>query len=384
MKILMATCGGFVRQMESWSERLLAKELVKFGYEVSAITTTSVMKIFPDAKKHEFIDNIEVFRYNPYYPRAMFHAIKNDYDMIHTHFPGYMSGNSSWVTLSKKFKDVKIVHTVHGLYHDPFIIKNVDDPFSNPINYGGMQKSLRPWKSGNWFCHVPIFGADMVLPQSRFESEELKKFGVPEEKMRIVPTSGIDLEKYKNLPKKGSFQKKYSIEKDYVLFVGQPIKRKGPEYLAQAMKIIQKKYDMTLVFVGYKRDRELEDLCKDIDVMFTGFLSEADKIAAYCDASVFCLPTLYEGFGLIFLEAMASGCPIITTNTPGISELIQHRKHALLVRPKNSADLAEAIKSILNNTSLRSKLVLNASRRVKDYSWPKVAKEIETIYENVK
>jgi len=87
MKILMATCGGFVRQMESWSERLLAKELVKFGHEVSAITTTSVMKIFPDAKKHEFIDNIEVFRYNPYYPRAMFHAIKNDYDMIHTHFP---------------------------------------------------------------------------------------------------------------------------------------------------------------------------------------------------------------------------------------------------------------------------------------------------------
>ncbi len=376
MKILMTTCGGFVKEMESWSERLLARELVKRGHEVEALTSKSVKKAFPDAKNKEIIDNVKVRRYNPLVPSSLIHMLKNNYDIIHAHFPGYMAPISSWACIQKKIKNTALVHTVHGIYHDPYLVKD-EDP-SLGINYKNIQRTFVPWKAGNWFCHLPLFASDIVLPQNSYEFNELSKLGVPKEKMIIAPTSGIDMAKYQKLPKKGSFTDKYEINKKFVLFAGQPAKRKGPEYLIRAMKNI----DAQLVFIGYREDKELKKLCKElsVDARFPGFVSEQDKISAFVDASVYCLPTVYEGFGLTYLEAMACGTPIVTTNVAGVPELVENGKNGLLVAPKNEKQLTAAINKIIGNKKIAEEIGKNNRKKAAQYDWKLVAEKMEKVY----
>jgi glycosyltransferase involved in cell wall biosynthesis len=283
-----------------------------------------------------------------------------------------MSAMSSWAALGKK---CPMVHSVHGLYHDPYLVKDVNDPFGAKIRYDNMQQTFG-FKLKNWFCHLPIFRADMILPQNRFEFDELVKFGISKEKMKIVPTSGIKLDNWK---KKGSFRDKYNINGKMILFVGQPIRRKGPEYLIKAMLDIVKVHpDIRLVFVGYRRNERIERLCERIrnNVIFVGFLEEQDKINAYFDADVFCLPTLYEGFGLVYLEAMAAKTPIVTTDTPGIAELVEDGQ-GVLVKPKDSTTLANAVVDVLTS---RKRWDFS---KVKNYDWSKIAKKIEGVYEDV-
>lgn len=378
MKILITTCGGFVKEMESWSERCLARELTNLGYEVEAITSSSVMKAFGSAKKHEIIDGINVRRFHPLLPSSLIFMLKHKWDLIHTHFPGYMAPISSWAVIRKIIKNIPIVHTVHGIYHDPFIIEDEEDPFKSPIDYSAMKQRFDIFNIKNWFAHLPIFNADIVLPQNSFEFNELKKFGVEEERMRIVPCSGILYENYRI--KRYDFKERHNIKDKMILFVGQFRKRKGVEYLLNAFKNILEYYPhTTLVLIGYTKNHYLKMHTKNLkNILVFGYLNEDDKIAAYQSADVFCLPTLYEGFGLVFLEAMACNTPIVTTNIAGISELVEHGKDGILVKPKNTRAITNAVLKIFEG-----KYGLNSHKKASEYDWKKVVQNISKIYEEL-
>ena len=384
MKILMTTCGGVVRDVKWW-EYLISREFIKRGHDVTVLTSTSVMKVFPSAKREEVIDGINVKRFHPLSPAALKWMLRNDFDVIDTDFPGYIAPLSSWAAIRKRMKDIPMVQAVHGLYHDPYLVEDVEDPFSKPIKYDNMQREFSVTKAANWFCHLPIFTADRVFALNKFEKQELIKFGVLEEKIDVVP-NGIDLKQYNKKTK--DFKKKMDIGGEMILFVGQPIRRKGPEYLLASMPYVLKEFpDATLVFIGYKRNESLESIYKELNlgdsVRFLGFVSEDDKVAAFRSCDVFCMPSNYEGLGIVYLESMACGVPIVTTNTPGIADLVEPRKNGLLVPPKNPKKIAQAIIEILSDRNLGKRMRRNNTKKVKNFSVGNVAKKTLAIYEEI-
>ena len=385
----MTTCGGFVKGLKGWPEYGLAKELIKMGHEVVGLTSINLMKKM-NARREEIIDGIKVKRFNPLLPGSFFWMVKQKFDLVHAHFPGYMAPISSYAALLKKIENkYPLVHTIHGIYHDPFLVDDIENPFSKRIKYENMQKTfpLNPLRLPNWFAHLPIFEADKIFALTKFERKEVHKYGVDLNKIEVIP-NGIDLTAYRDLPNKSYFRKKYRINEHIILFVGQPRGRKGPEYLIMAMpKILRVYSDAKLIFVGYRRNPELESLVKRMkiekNVKFLGFLSEKDKIAAYRSADVFCLPTNYEGFGIVYIEAMACGTPIVTTKTPGINEIVVPNRNGLLVPPRNPDKIAAAIIKIFDSKNLQRKFSRNNIKDVKKYDWPIVAKKVEKKYEEL-
>ena len=385
MKILLTTCGGVVRGIKGWTEYAMAKKLVERGHDVTVLTSSSVMKLHA-AKKTETIDGIYVKRFNPYLPTSLCYMLRGDWDVVNAHFMGFMASISSYAILRKKIKNIPVVHNVMGLYHDPYIVESVDDPLKYKIKYENMQRSFptNPLRIKNWFSHLPIYNSEIVGGLTRWEMNEIRKFGIPNERIRHMPIC-VDLGLFRG--KRKNFKEKHDIDGKMILFVGQPIPRKGPEYLIKAMANVIRKYpDAKCVFVGYKSSPEIEKMCKSLNieknVIFIGFLNEEEKIDAYRSADVFVLPTLYEGFGIVFIEAMASGCPIVTTNVAGVPEIVENIKNGILTRPRNSDDIATGIIKILDSKALARKISKNNTKKAKLYDWNKLVKLYESCFED--
>jgi len=379
MKILSTTAGGVVKNVD-WIEHGLCKELVIFGHDVDSYSSISVKKVFPQAKKEEKIDGINVKRFNPISPFSLIEMLKGDWDIIHANHLGYLAPISSFAAIRKKIKTIPMVFTVHGLYHDPFIVKDIQDPFSKPINYKIAKSFLL--NPADWFTHLPLYTADKVTALTEWEKNEIKKLGIPEEKITVIP-NGINIDKFSK-----SFREKYNIEGPMILFIGQPIRRKGLEYLIGAMpEIINEFEDLKCVFVGYRKNDKLEELCDKLNiksnVIFLGFLSEKEKVEALTAADIFVFPTLYEGFGTVVVEAMAAGCPVVTTDVAGNSEIVKNNRNGILVKPKSSEEICKAVIKLLENNGIRKKMGNVNKNEAKKYSWSNVALQFEAIFEEV-
>lgn len=378
MKILMTSSGGVIRGLNT-PEYGLARELVRKGYDVTVASSASVMKKH-DALVQEDIEGIKVRRFNPVLPSSLLYMLKNDFDLIHMHHLGYMAPISSYAALRRKIVKVPTVFTIHGLYHDPYLVEDTEDPFGGPIKTRIQGTfSIAPWRLADWLVHLPL-QADRITALTQWEKKEVSKLGISGGKIDVIP-NGIVLEKYakrKSRPKDGKT----------LLFVGQPARRKGWQYFIEAMpRILKEIPDAKAVFIGYRKNDELEAMCRrhgiENSVRFLGFLPEDRKIQALQSSDVFVLPTLYEGFGQVFLEAMASGLPIVTTDVAGNKEIVEDRKNGILVKPKSSAEVADAAVNLLTNRNLRAKMKSNNLRKARNYDWKKVAKMFIKTYESV-
>ena len=104
-------------------------------------------------------------------------------------------------------------------------------------------------------------------------------------------------------------------------------------------------------------------------------------MAVYNLASLYCLPSFYEGFGLSVLEAMASGCPVVASRTQALVEIAE--PGALFADPKDPAGIAEKISLVLKDSTLKAQLIETGKVLVKKYSWDKVARETHNVYKEV-
>jgi len=171
------------------------------------------------------------------------------------------------------------------------------------------------------------------------------------------------------------------------LFVGglAPLKNFGN--LLRAYQKLDKKISINLVAVGFKRWkfesdlRLINELKLDGKVIFTGFVPDEDLPAIYSLAHQFILPSFYEGFGIPVLEAMACGCPVITSTTGCSSEVSGDA--AVLIDPRDVDGIAEAMYKIAVDTDLRNKMVEKGLKRAKDFSWEKCARETLALFESV-
>lgn len=160
--------------------------------------------------------------------------------------------------------------------------------------------------------------------------------------------------------------------------------QKGQKYLVEAMTEIHKRYPLaTLEIIGEGPLREdLESLAEDLKIenRVTLLGAKKDVFAHLKHWDVFVLPSIAETFGIVILEAMQAGVPVVASKVGGILDIIEHKSEGILVPPRDPAKIAEAIKEILDHPSLAAKLKKAGKARVKDFDWKKVIKEIEELY----
>jgi len=179
---------------------------------------------------------------------------------------------------------------------------------------------------------------------------------------------------------------KYNLKKSYLLFVGTIQPRKNLLRLIQAFAQVNNS-DLDLVFVG-KKGWLFEDILKEPQklgveekVKFLDYVQDVDLPYLYYGAKCFVFPSLCEGFGIPLLEAMAVGCPIITSNISSMPEIAGNA--AIFVDPFEVKDIKLGIEKIIFNTKLCQDMAKNGLQRVKNFSWEKAAQETVKVFEKV-
>ena len=174
--------------------------------------------------------------------------------------------------------------------------------------------------------------------------------------------------------------------KQNILFLGRFEKRKGAKYLLRAIPAIRERYpDTRFIFVGEGRLRAGFQRFVERrgwgDVIFTGYVSNEDKARYFASAHIFCSPaTGGESLGIVLLEAMAAGKPIVASNISGYATVITHGIDGLLTPPRSSEDLASAIGQLLKYEPLRQRFIQAGRQKAQEYAWPQLALQILDYY----
>jgi glycosyltransferase involved in cell wall biosynthesis len=366
----------------------ISKELVKRGHEVTVYTTdvynpNSRLKY---EKNPMDMDGIVVYHFKNLsdglawknIPIALGMAsalngnIKN-FDIVHAH-------------LYRCFQSM-IVHHYAKTYGIPYILQPRG---SVPTISKSKQKKLFDTLFGR-----SIFkDASKIIASSKIESDQYRDVfpDLKNEKIVHIP-NGIDLETYQNLPQKGKFKKKYSINgnEKIILFLSRIHKRKGADILVEAFSKLKNEIENVKLVIagpdeGYcdKLKLIVSKLDIESDVIFPGPLYEKDKLEAYIDADVFILPSKdrYESFGNVVLEACACGTPVILTNNCGVSEWFGDDVGYVVGYDKE--ELQNALFKILSDEGLRRRFGEEGKKLVREkFGWDRIILDVENVYNEV-
>jgi glycosyltransferase involved in cell wall biosynthesis len=237
-------------------------------------------------------------------------------------------------------------------------------------------------------------GASRAIALTKAEARHYKRMGVPEEKIAIVP-NGIDLSEYSDLPPKGAFKKRFNVPEDkrIVLYIGRIHWIKGIDILVKAYALLAKQPDFkdAILVVAGPDDGYLgrvKSLVRELgisdSVLLTGPLYGRDKLSACVDAEFVVLPSRYETFPNIVLEAYACAKPVIASNVEAMPDIVLHGETGLLFRAGDENDLAGKLAYLLENPEEVKKMRRNARRLVEErYSIDKIVAELEKVYKEV-
>jgi glycosyltransferase involved in cell wall biosynthesis len=237
----------------------------------------------------------------------------------------------------------------------------------------------------NWSTRFALKHAKMILTVSEFTKLEIKKiFGDYDRKISVV-LNGYNDEIYQKIEDKEMIKKvlaNYGIEQPYYFYVGRLERKKNTPQLIEAFALLKEKNKSIkhkLVLVGdasYGYDEvkyAIKEYGLDDDVIMPGWIEEKDMPYLYNGADAFIFPSLYEGFGIPLLQAMACGLPIASSQTASIPEITGDA--SLLFNPNNIIAMSDAMERIVSDKNLRNVLIANGYLRVKQFSWKKCAEE---------
>ncbi|MBW2965913.1 glycosyltransferase [Candidatus Woesearchaeota archaeon] len=228
--------------------------------------------------------------------------------------------------------------------------------------------------------------ADRVIVPSKFAAKLAKEYEL--EKNPIVISNGIDIKKFNNRINPAQFKRKYKLKNEnIILFVGRLMSEKNVASLLSTMPLVIKQLPNTkLVIVGDGPQKtELKKLAKELKIqknsIFTGRIKEDLLRQAYAASDIFVLPSIVELQGIVLLEAMACGIPIMAakTKTSAASELIKEGKNGLTFNPYNKKELAKKILKILTNKQLKDKMSKQSINKVKEHSIEKSIDKLESL-----
>ena len=231
--------------------------------------------------------------------------------------------------------------------------------------------------------------ADKIIVDSKNTKKDIVEYlRISDDKINIVPLAVSKYVVREN--KTGNYKswfKQYDIKDNYILHIGGFGFNKNTVRVIQAYKELKKQgLDYQLVIVGNK-DWFGPDILKEInrfekdDIVLTGYITDDELACLYSRTSLFVYPSLYEGFGLPVLEAFVCGAPVVTSNTSSLPEIADNS--AVLVDPKDVAEIVRGIKQVLTDPTLRASLIRRGLKRVKDFSWDNTAKKTLEVYNSL-
>ncbi|MDD3245398.1 MAG: glycosyltransferase family 1 protein [Methanosarcina sp.] len=230
--------------------------------------------------------------------------------------------------------------------------------------------------------------ADKIIADSNSTKDDLVNyFNLPENKIKVIYLAADNKFNILKDTEIQSIKHKYNLNLPFVLYVGTLEPRKNIVTLLKAFSKLKEKVHHKLVIVGNKgwKFKEIFETVDKLDlqnyIIFTGYVQDADLPALYNAADLFVYPSLYEGFGLPPLEAMACGCPVITSNTSSLPEVVGDA--GIMVDPYDIDGLADSMYKVLTDEGLRINMSKKGLDRAKMFSWEKCAKETFKVYEEV-
>ncbi|MDQ3212185.1 MAG: glycosyltransferase family 4 protein [Acidobacteriota bacterium] len=238
---------------------------------------------------------------------------------------------------------------------------------------------------------VATHRSNRVLTVSEASKRDiLRYFRVPESKINVIPNA-ID-ERFGEVPSADEVlrvRERYQLNDPFVLYAGNIKPHKNLERLIEAFHTLRRGGldTVKLLIIGDEISkyaalrRAVHKYKLHKHVRFFGFVPDKTLAVLYRLASVFVFPSLYEGFGLPPLEAMASGTPVITSNVSSLPEVVGDA--ALLIDPYEADAIAQAMRRVLTDAALREDLRQRGLQRVKEFSWERSVRRVHAIYQEV-
>lgn len=383
-KKLLVTASTFPR-WEGDTEPRFVLDLCKAMNEFFDVTVLA--PACPNAKEQEVLEGVNVIRYH-YFPIHRWETLC---------YPGAIIPRIK----EKKIRGILVPFLFIGLWKKLlFELPKYDFVHANWIIPQGIIQSmfLKPYivtgHGGDVMeLNVGIFKAlkRRCLNKAKYVtvvSEKAKKtlnliYGTEHVK---VQSMGCDIDKFN--PQKRIENYFNQKDKKVILFVGRFVEIKGITYLIDAMK----KIDALLVIVGKGPDEEKikkqAEECKE-KVLFMGPQDHSVLPIIYASSDIFIIPSITlsggvtEGAPTVITEAMASGLPVIGTNTGGIPELISDGENGMIIKEKNSEDIVEKVNFLMNNPEILQKMALNAREMGVQKSYKNVAKSFRDLLETI-
>ncbi len=245
------------------------------------------------------------------------------------------------------------------------------------------------------WTRISVKGADHIITISESSKKDIMKFyGVPENRISVI-YPGYDETLFHPIKEQKSIHEvleRYGIVDSYIIYIGTVQPRKNLVRLIEAFKDVADP-NLKLVIVGKTSGQgrqgwmfqETLDAPKKFGiedkVIFTGFVPTEDLPYLLSGAKAYCLPSLFEGFGIPVVEAMATGTPVIVSNVSSLPEIVGGA--GLLVDPNSIGSITTAIEKICTNKKLRDDLVKKGLAQAGKFSWEKAAKELLEVFKTI-
>ena len=362
----------------------LSRELVRRGHSVTVLTTDALDSHHRASPAHEISGGIEVYRLRNlsnylawhrqiFLPRGLATFLRehlHSFEIIHLH-------------TVRTLQNI-VVHRFATTYGIPYILSS-----HGSIPRIVRQRTLKAvfdWVGGRRL----VQDAHRVIAQSSFEKSESEAAGAPGRKISIV-LNGVDASMYENLPVRGGFIKSFGLDgQRLVTYIGRLSAGKGLDYLLTAFRdIARESKDCTLVVAGedagYKK--QVIKLAKQFAisdrVILPGFVTGPGKLQLFVDSDLVVYPASYESFGLVPMEALLCGRPIVVSRDSGCGELIQKARAGITFPSGDVSLLRDAILIGLRGGESMSETVRRGRRFViENLAWNHIASEMEEIYRN--
>jgi len=343
--------------------REISEKLAKKGHSIEVFASN----IGSEEEKPKSIKNLTVrylkawdFAHTPLIPSLFFKLTTISKDSVmHVHVSQPLIPEIAW--LISKIRKISYIAHVH-----------VD------IEPTGKMGFLLPFYKKFFLKRVLRAASKIVVPTRDYAALISKKYVIPEHKIAVIPY-GVDLNNFKSI----STELHNPIK---LLFVGRLAKQKNIPLLINSLKKIIDKNDFNIELhvVGDGEEKNkiallIKALKLDDKVILHGSLIGNRLYQIYSNSDIFILPSAYESFGIVLIEAMASGLPIVVSDIPAVGNVIENEKTGLLTK-LTPEDFSKAIETMITNSELREGLIRNGLKEVKKYDWDKIVSKFECIY----
>jgi glycogen synthase len=370
--------GGLARVVSS-----LSRELADAGWDVNVVTADH-----PDTAEYELDGEVKVYRIktqtdtvpdflswvNRLNIGMLQYAIKlhtqTPFSIIHAH--DWMVTDAGW-TMKAGF-NVPLISTLHAT--EAGRMHGIHNDLQRYIHQVEWRLTYESWR--------------VIVNSLHMQSELQYHFNLPANKIVVIP-NGTDPEDFKlDFDRTQLRNTLASPSQRIVLYVGRLVNEKGVQVLLDAAPKVIAAYGETkflIVGTGYYMDQLKQQAYQqgiEHHVHFLGYVSDFELRKLYNIADIVCIPSLYEPFGIVALEAMAAQVPVVTSNVGGLAEFVEHMVTGITTYAGDSGSLAWGLLEILRNPELAQRLNREAYKRVLTlYNWKAIAKRSGELYTQI-